>query len=569
MGELEEEYSALLTENQKLKRQVNLLKSRKKYGIVWEEEKEPEKIVTDCQNKIPLLKECKNKAIIIDKHKPIHVLIEGDNYHALSVLNYTHKGKIDVIYIDPPFNVGKKDWKYNNNYVDINDLYRHSKWLNMMSKRLWLAKNLLKKDGVLICAIDDNEVNHLGLLLEEIFRNYEMHCITIMHNPRGTQGDNFSYTHEYAYFIFRKGLKVMGPRKLKEDEIDWSNLRKWGGVSLRSTARNCFYPIIVKNNKIIGFGEVPLNGVHPKKQTEKRKGLQYVWPIDTKGVERKWRYSLQSVESVKKLLRIRKTEERIEIEIGKPFGIVRTVWQDCRYDASIYGTQLIHTLVPKSNFDYPKSVYTVYDCLAPIISKRKDAIILDYFAGSGTTGHAVMILNKEDGGNRQFIMCTNNENLIAEEVCYPRLKKVIEGHKSYPDITKLSENLKYFKTELLDIDHVSHVSDEQKIQITNQAGEMIALRENTFNMIENNEWWQIFKNETKSTAIYFKEDKSKLTELVKKISKFEGKVILYIFSWGKNEYVNEFSEYTNIKVEDIPEPIIDVYKEVNSLSWRK
>ena len=160
MNELEKKNKEILEEVEKLQRQVSSLKSRKKYGLVWEDEKEPERIVSECQYKIPILKRVKGKEIVKDKTKPMNILIEGDNYHALSVLNYTHKGKIDVIYIDPPFNTGAKDWKYNNNYVDMNDLYRHSKWLNMMSKRLWLAKNLLAEDGVLICAIDDNEVNH-------------------------------------------------------------------------------------------------------------------------------------------------------------------------------------------------------------------------------------------------------------------------------------------------------------------------------------------------------------------------------------------------------------------------
>jgi adenine-specific DNA-methyltransferase len=565
MDKTEKKNKELQEEVEKLKRQVKILKARKKYGLVFEEEREPEQIVLDCQVKIPILKEVKSREIISDKEKPVNILIEGDNYHCLSVLNYTHKKKVDVIYIDPPYNTGAKDWKYNNNYVDINDLYRHSKWLNMMSKRLWLAKNLLKEDGVLICAIDDNEVNHLGVLLEEIFKDYEIHCVTIVHNPRGVQGTNFSYTHEYAYFVFKKGLKI-GKRKLNGDEIYWSNLRNWGGESLRTNARNCFYPIIVKNNKIIGFGDVPKNDFHPKKQTEEKDGKFYIWPIDVKGVERKWRYARQSVESIRHLLRLRKSKDRIEIEIGKPYGTIKTVWQNSKYDAAEYGTKLVHALVPKTHFDFPKSVFNTYDCIYPIISERKDAIVLDYFAGSGTTGHSVMILNKEDEGNRRFILCTNNENNIAVDVCYPRIKKVIEGHKKWPDITKIPANLRYFKTELLDIDHISHVSDEQKIKLTYRAGEMIALREDAFIEVEKNEWWQIFRDGTKYTAIYFKEDKRKLNELVKKLSKLKEKVVLYIFSWGKNEYKNEFTEYKNIKVEDIPEPIIDVYKEVNRLS---
>jgi len=566
MREIEKRNKELFEEIEKLKRKIKTLKSRKKYGLVWEEEKESEQIVLDCQYKIPILKEVSSKKILAGRKELMNILIEGDNYHALSVLNYTHKKKIDVIYIDPPYNTGAKDWKYNNNYVDINDLYRHSKWLSMMSKRLWLAKNLLKEDGVLICAIDENEVNHLGVLLEEIFKDYEIHCITIIHNPRGVQGKNFSYTNEFAYFVFRSGLKVIGSRKIKEEDIDWRGLRDSGKESMRTDARNCFYPIVVQNEKIIGFGEVLDNGNHPKKQTEEMSGKYYIWPIDVKGNERKWRYARQSIESVKHLLRVKKTKQGYDIAIGKDFGIVRTVWQESKYDASEYGTKLIQDLVPSTSFDFPKSVYTVYDCLASIVSEKKDAIILDYFAGSGTTGHAVMLLNKDDGGNRRFILCTNNENNIAVDVCYPRIKKVIEGHKKWPDITKILANLRYFKTELLDIEHISHVSDEQKIKLTYKAGEMIAMREGAFIEIEKDDWWQIFRDGTKYIAIYFKEDKEKLNELVKKLSKLKEKVVLYIFSWGKNEYKNEFTEYKNIKVEDIPEPIIDVYKEVNRLS---
>ncbi|MFH0807209.1 MAG: DNA methyltransferase, partial [Elusimicrobiota bacterium] len=266
---------------------IQNLEKRKKYGLVWEDK--PEEVVELCKEKLPVLKEVKSKEIITDKNKPVNLLIEGDNYHALSVLNYTHEKKIDVIYIDPPYNTGAKDWKYNNNFVDINDAYRHSKWLSMMSKRLQMAKRLLKSDGVLICAIDDNEFYHLGSLLEEIFSGYEIHCITIVHNPRGIQGNNFSYTHEYAYFIFKKNLDAIGARKIKEEDIDWSNLRNWGSESSRSDARNCFYPIIVKNDKIVDFGEVLSNNVHPKKQTEPKKGCYYVYPIDKNGIERKWR----------------------------------------------------------------------------------------------------------------------------------------------------------------------------------------------------------------------------------------------------------------------------------------
>lgn len=560
---MDKEIKKLITENQKLKEENKKLKSRKKYGIVWEEEKEPEKVVLECKEKLPILRDVKDKEILTDKEKPINLLIEGDNYHALQVLNYTHKGKVDVIYIDPPFNTGAKNWKYNNNYVDKDDSYRHSKWLNLMNKRLKLAKELLKEDGVLICAIDENELWHLGCLLEDIFFNHEIHPITIVHNPRGVQGKNFSYTNEFAFFVFPKGKQVIGPRKLDEDQIYWSNLRNWGGESLRKDARNCFYPIIIKGNKIVGFGDVPKNCFHPEKQTEKKDDKYYVWPIDVKGVERKWRYAKQSVESIVDLLRLRKSKDRIEIEIGKPYGKVRTVWQNKKYDAAEYGTKLVHALVPGAHFDFPKSIYNVCDCIQPIVFDKKNALILDFFAGSGTTGHSVTLLNNEDGGKRKFILCTNNENNISEEITYPRIKGIIKKNKSYPDITGMKLNLKYFKTDFIDVGNIYNISDEHKIELTYKAGEMIAIREDVFGEVEKNEWWQIFKSDNKTVAIYFREDQKKLSKLFEKLK--NETAIIYLFSWGKNELKASEYGYDNFKIKNIPQPIIEVYKEINKL----
>jgi len=537
-------------------KEIEKLENTKKYGIVWEDK--PEDVAELCKTKLPVLEDIKDKEIITDKNKKMNVLIEDDNYHALSVLNYTHKGMIDVIYIDPPYNTGAKDWKYNNHYVDINDTYRHSKWLSMMSKRLVLAKNLLKEDGVLICAIDENELTHLGVLLEEIFNNYEIHCITIVHNPRGVQGKNFSYTHEYAYFVFRKNLKVIGPRKIKKEEIDWRGLRDSGKESMRSDARNCFYPIIVKKDKIVGFGEVPLEFFHPKKQTEEKNGQYSIWPIDIQGIERKWRYARQSVESIKHLLKIKKTEEGYDIEIGKDFGTVRTVWQDSKYDAAEYGTKLVQKLVPKTHFDFPKSVYNVYDCLAPIISSRKDAIVLDYFAGSGTTGHAVMILNKEDGGNRKFILCTNNENKIAEDVCYPRIKKVIEGHKDYPDITNIPANLKYLRMDFVDAES----TDLNKKKLVDKSTEMLCLKEDCFEEVKEGNKFRIFKsNEEKYLGIVYSDEG--IEPLKKQIKEINKEFSVYVFSLDESAREEEFvdiKEMVNLK--PIPEVILNVYRRI-------
>jgi adenine-specific DNA-methyltransferase len=554
-----------------LKAQIRKLK-KNNLGLVFEDKSED--VVEQSKTQVPVLKEIKKNRLDLGKEYPNNLMIEGDNYLALSVLNYTHKKNIDLIYIDPPYNTGAKNWKYNNNYVDKDDEYRHSKWLSFMRHRLNLAKELLKDNGVLICAIDENEQAHLGVLIEQLFPAHEQHTITIIHNPKGVQGTNFSYTHEYAIFVIPKNKKTIGARALSEDEIYVSNLRNWGNESERTDAKNCFYPIIVSNDKVVGFGDIAPDNFHPKSANEKQKdGTIYIWPIDEKGIERKWRYARQSVEKIKNILRIKKSRgNTIQIMIAKDYGTYKTVWADKKYDASEHGTKLLREIIPNCDFDFPKSLYTVYDCLFAVVGERPHANILDFFAGSGTTGHAVLEMNKIDGGNRRFILCTNNENNnggnggIADSVCYPRIKKVIKGYKNKKGekVEGVTSNLAYYQTDLVNIEQIHKVPDEAKIRITYQAGEMIAVRENTLNEVEKNEWWQIFEGNKKTTAIYFKEDKARLGNLIDKLEKKKIPVTLYIFSWGKNEYKGEYSS-ENVKVEDIPEPIIEVYKELNRL----
>ena len=563
--DLQKEIVALKSEIRRLKK--NYL------GLVFEDK--PEDIMTQCRENVPVLKEVKARRIISDDQNPNNLLIEGDNYHSLSVLNYTHKKNIDLIYIDPPYNTGANNWKYNNDYVDKEDEYRHSKWLSLIRHRLNLAKNLLKDDGVLICAIDDNEQAHISVLIESIFSAHEQHAITIVHNPKGVQGKNFSYTHEYAIFVVPKDKKIIGDRSLTEEEIYVSNLRNWGNESERTDAKNCFYPIIISNNKIVGFGGVSPDNFHPKSANEKQKdGTVHVYPIDEKGIERKWRYARQSVEEIKDILQIKESRgDLVQIMIAKDYGTYKTVWTDKKYDASEYGTKLLRKIIPNCDFDFPKSLYTVYDCLFAVVGNRPQANILDFFAGSGTTGHAVLEMNKVDGGKRKFILCTNNENNngngtggIAESVCYPRIKNVIKGYKDKKNekVAGLGGNLFYYKTDLVNIEKIHKIPDEAKIRVTYEAGEMIAVREDTLNEVEKNEWWQIFEGKGRMTAVYFKEDKSKLVELMEKLEKKNTHVALYIFSWGKNEYKGEYSS-ENIRVEDIPEPILEVYKEINRL----
>lgn len=446
----------------------------KKYGLVFEEHREEIDEVLDTHT--PVLTESKD--LFIDNGGQMNFLIEGDNLASLKLLKKTHKGKIDLIYIDPPYNTGASNWIYDNDYVDGNDLFKHSKWLSMMQSRLTLAKNLLTDKGVLICAIDENESATLRLLLDDIFgADYEYNCITIIHNPRGIQGKNFSYTNEFAYFVIPKGDKIIGERHLSDDEIYWSPLRNWGSESLRTDARNCFYPIIVNDDKIIGFGDVSPNDYHPKKNELLEDGSIAVYPIDAKGVERKWRYARQSVEGILDYLAVKKTRGVYDIELGKTFGTYKTVWSDPKYDANGYGKQLLNSILPNCSFDFPKSLWNVYDCLYSVVAKKSDATILDFFAGSGTTGHAVMKLNAEDGGNRRFILCTNNENNICRDVTYERIKRVIdkEGY---------SASLKYYKVDYIPINELMYYEYADKLLL--HIRELVEL-ENGVNFTENAE----------------------------------------------------------------------------------
>lgn len=260
-----------------------------------------------------------------------HTLIEADNYHALQLLEYLYAGKVDCIYIDPPYNTGAKDWKYNNDYVDGNDTYRHSKWLSFMEKRLRIAKRLLNPDsGILICAIDDNELNSLGLLLQDVFVGYKQFCITVIHNPNGNQGKNFGVTNEFVYFMLPNGNQLLSLEN-RVDEPDIRPLRDVSGNSnMRTDAKNCFYPIFVKDDKIIGFGGVSDDSYHPESANiQLEDGTIAIYPIDASGNERKWVFARQTVESIVDELHVEWNSSRKIFDVirYKTHFTYKTVWQ--------------------------------------------------------------------------------------------------------------------------------------------------------------------------------------------------------------------------------------------------
>ncbi|MDR0720335.1 MAG: hypothetical protein LBF78_11930 [Treponema sp.] len=380
------------------------------------------------------------------------ILIHSENFQALNFLQNQYEGKIDCVYIDPPYNAKSSEILYKNSY-------KHSSWLTLMYNRLQLSKQLFASPFVNITAIDEVENFRLGLILSILFPDCEDSCVSIQHNPTGQQGDNISFTHDFAHFVFPKGKACIGledrndpNREAKPDIRPLRNVSS-GKNHFRNSAANCFYPIFVKDGKIIGFGDVCKDSFHPKGINEKYKGnIIAVYPIDPCGNESKWVFAKDTVESIL-------DELKAEYDPGKKiWDIIRTkskfryksLWDDKRYSANSWGSVILNNMFNNSPFDYPKSIYTVKDCIDAGLNNRTDGFILDYFAGSGTTGHAVINLNREDGGSRKYILVEMGEHFNT--VTKPRIQKVIYA-KDWKDgkpenrNAGVSQIVKYFRLE--------------------------------------------------------------------------------------------------------------------------
>lgn len=389
-----------------------------------------------------------------------HILIEAENYHALQLLEYLYAGKVDCIYIDPPYNTGARDWKYNNDYVDGNDAWRHSKWLSMMKKRLLLAKKILNpKNSVLICTIDEKEYLHLGCLLEELFPNARIQMVSSVINPSGvSRGGEFYRTDEYLFFV-KLGTAAPAPLVLPKDWITaqstgkdslvWRSIRRRGSNNLRQDAPNQFYPIFLTadGKHFAGAGEsLPINASRQDYQAPEDKIT--LWPIKPDGIEGCWQISQKTFSELckKGYTKISYTKkwgyvpqylasgEQQKVEKGQfpilgyaedhsiltdsaieeaPF-VPGTQWRIPSHNAREHGSVLLNKLALDKRFSFPKSVYAVHDAMRFFVADKPNALIVDFFAGSGTTLHAVNLLNAEDGGHRQCILVTNNEVSEAE-----------------------------------------------------------------------------------------------------------------------------------------------------------
>ena len=346
------------------------------------------------------------------------LLVHGENFQSLNVLSRRFRGEIHCVYIDPPYNAPASEILYKNNY-------KHSSFLSMMESRLLLSRDLTATMGSHVVAIDKNERNGLFRLLLQTFPEHDNVAVTVEHNRKGVQDQKFSFTHEYALFSIPKARKELNQIERRKEDWTYDNFRNWGGESRREDGAKCFYAVRVRDGQIVDFGDVWADeNQHPKgANVVLPDGTVEVFPVDRRGVERKWRYEKGTVESVRhKLKAVQKGGADLwDIKIAKTQDQRKTVWYSPRYNAGDHGTRLLgHLGIRSGAFDYPKSVFTVQDCIDSVSDSGN--LILDYFAGSGTAGHAVINLNRSDGGNRRFILVEMGEHF--DTVLLPRLKKV-------------------------------------------------------------------------------------------------------------------------------------------------
>lgn len=521
-----------------------------RYGLVWEDKEED--VARQCDTELPVLKEDSSREIINDLTKPYNFILEGDNYHSLYTLNFTHKKKIDVIYIDPPYNTGKKnEWMYNDSWVDKNDRYRHSKWLSFMSKRLRLAKNLLKNNGVIFISIDGNEFAQLKLLCDSIFGENNF-CGQLIWRKKsgGGQTDEFFVTeHEYILcyrrseqFVWIDEFVPMTEKGYKSEDEKGKyrvvKLAKWGTAARKEDRPTMYFSL---------------------KSPDGTK----IYPIAPDGSAGRWRVG-------KKRMKMLIEKGLVEWDkIDSEWSAYEKIYYDSEdvktiKSRSIYysvaetgdATRLLTQIFGKKDvFENPKPIELIQE----LLSHSNNAVVLDFFAGSASTGHAVLELNRQDGGNRQFILCTNNENNICEEVTYPRIKKVIEG---YADQEGIPANVKYFKQTFVP----NVTSDKDKRELVNRSTELLCMAENTFeNVVKRNSQseFAIFKNATKQTAIIY--DEESIEKCVDKLNKIKSssETVVYVFSYD-HTYDSEDFENLNIEfsIKPIPEAILNIYRKL-------
>lgn len=549
--ELEQQISRLQTELKK--------NSETQYGLRWMDV--PEAFDDKAENAVPILEEIKEKAITSEDGKPTHILIEGDNYHALTCLNYTHKGAIDVIYIDPPYNTGSDGFVYKDKRVldkfpdgttvPTDHPLRHSYWLSFMHKRLQLAKNLLSKRGVIFISIDDNEQANLKLLCDQVFGEKNIVAsFCVIRAEGGGMAKQIIKGHDYCY-VYAKDISIFTPlgkpKDIRGKIIEREGIRYWIQEDwLRKEFGkygNCHYEELLEYKSI----------EQKKAIDEGLKTGEYVLIPKSNGMH-----------IIGKL-------RRIDQDSSKFYSILKHLNKDGV-------NELKDMLIP---FDYPKPLSLIHELIQGSTLFNPHSTILDFFAGSGTTMHATMQLNEEDGGHRQCILVTNNENQICEKVTYERNRRVMQGYINAKgeEVAGLGNSLKYYRTAFVGNHDIAHINDADKVALTQKAGCLLALGENTLEEISTATTYQIFQlrqgdkpaNVFEYTAIYFSGNLMHFADFRHEIEAIQqtnplARIAVYVFTWGDPSiFENEFDDLTGITIKPIPQPILEIYQNIHKL----
>ena len=531
---------------------IKLLRSQKKYGLVWEDK--PEDVEQRMVNEQPVLVEVPERAIISDDAEaPNHILIEGDNLEALTALSYTHTGKIDVIYIDPPYNTGNKDFSYNDTFIDRENGYRHSMWLSFMDKRLEISKNLLSSRGTIFISIDDNELSQLKLLCDEIFgeRNFIACPVRRRRKSQANLSKNISTIHEYV-LIYRKNI---------EHELNK-----------------------VEANLDLDSFKNPDNdprGPYTTMPCTNRGGTKYSVVTPTGNViEDEWRFKKQTYDQLFEDNRIvfprggkGKPRYKLFLSEKQRGGVIPNSWWD-ELESNQEGAALLKQILGEDAFSNPKPVGLI--TFIEKLSTLKDSTILDFFAGSGTTLHATMQLNAEDGGHRRCILATNNENGICENVTYERNRRVIQGYitpkgEKVPGLTR--NNLRYYKTKFVPRDK----SPKNLRNLMALSTDMLCIHNDTYSKKPfagkniNNKIARYFESNDgtkRMLVIYRAEAIQALVELMKEEfknaeSKENGKLMVYVFSPNGYAYDDEFEDVADcVSLCAMPDAVLNAYRRV-------
>lgn len=525
---------------------VKSLKSRKKYGLVWEDK--PEAVATMCADNLPVLFEVEDRALLHDPEGKTNLIIEGDNFHTLSVLNYTHAGQIDVIYIDPPYNTGSRDFVYNDVFVDNEDTYRHSKWLSFMEKRLRLANSLLKPSGAIFISIDQNELANLKLLCDEVLNGLTMSGLVSVAKGTTTGQDAKKFGSSIDYLLVYVGpefelqtLPLSDADKkrfsLSDERGPYSILqwRKTGKGDRREDRPNLFYPCVAPDGS-------------------------EVFPIGPTGYESRWRGAKETFDEYESSGMVVWKKDKdgyrpyLKYYLEGRGKAPSTLWDDV--DGNKKATIELKSIIGAGKFDNPKPTDLIRRCIQ-IATEDKNALVLDFFAGSGTTGHAVLKMNSEDGGNRTFILGTNNESGIAEDITYERIKGVVEG---YGETSGTPANVRYFKTDFVSREATD---DQTRAKLVERSQKMISVREGTFDVAHQGENLTILKNaESYSAVVYDQDEIPSLIEFLNETSDSHH-VSIYVFSLSNDSYASDFTSLNrSYELRPIPESLLSVYRRV-------